>query len=129
MSELLKKLDALIAETEKATPGPWKMQESGLVEIAPMVVTNGNKHKGTFVCECNEAEDGTAEKDAEFIASARTNYPAALWALKVAVEILLDVDVCAKCFPSGEYDCPEIVCYGCKAIAEIEKEFKCTNTN
>lgn len=120
---LLDKLDALIAETEKATPGPWEAVEDAVCvkidqlrdETALLDAFHPNYEKGDL--------------DAEFIAYARTGYPAALRALKVAVEILLDVDVCAKCFPSGEYDCPEIVCYGCKAIAEIEKEFKCTNTN
>lgn len=99
MSDLLDKLTSMLAETEKATPGPWKKD---LCIMDGALYSQGGR------------EETLA--NAEFIAAARTNHPAALRALIKAVGILK----CNETFHrlGGLDDCDP-----CKALAEIEEIF------
>lgn len=118
---LLERLDALLAETEKATPGPWFVKE--YPGVLPLI-------KMSF----DEIQDIPNVEDAEFIASARTCYPAALRALKKAVEMVRILSVQAtpeeyekECGSEMDADCgleayERLVLDGRKALAEIEKE-------
>lgn len=91
MTDLDKWLEEGEALEKAATKGPWAMQDAGLDFPAPVVVTDGKAHAGTFVCECNEADDGTAEKDARFIADARTRVAKQREIIRVMREALGDV--------------------------------------
>lgn len=114
---LLDKLDALIAETEKATPGPWEAVEDAVCvkidqlrdETALLDAFHPNYEKGDL--------------DAEFIAYARTGYPAALRALKKAVEALHEADHALR-VSAAEYvpAISDAFSVFDKTLAEIEKE-------
>lgn len=81
-------LTELKALAEKATPGPWEVQEATFGEKSPSVFTAEGPHAGTFVCKTNTAMDGTSEKDAAFIAAAREAMPALIDDLIAAREAL-----------------------------------------
>ena len=74
------KIAVMLEECEKATPGPWQ---------ARFIWRALNEaRKSHDIIPNTEPEQDWP--DAEFIASARTDYPAALKALQVAVETIQD---------------------------------------
>ena len=78
----LKQIDAELAVCDAATPGKWLEQSDEIVaevlEFRPIARAYGTR--------TSSQED---KKNAAFIATARTGYPAALKGLKVAIESLL----------------------------------------
>lgn len=130
MTSLLDKLDSLIAETERATPGPYRLERVDLdhgeiaYEVSKDYPDIGGFHVSFYESNCLDKRI-TAKHQAEFYASARTNYPAALRALKKAVERLGRIEshqtesidkVVLLVNIEGYRQCAK------EALAEIEKE-------
>lgn len=72
---LLEKLDALLAETEKATPFRFNQEDF-------------SQQDSDFKMNLGQIAD---EANSRFTSEARTDYPAALRALKVAVDCILTI--------------------------------------
>lgn len=127
---LIQKIENRLKQTEAATPGPWFYgywaglchikHQHGLgsckYEMVKRVAGGTNmcadKPEGITVFSTTDEYIVMDKSDGEFIASARTNYPAALRALKKAVVELKKYAECASNSPAIE------------ALAEIEKEFE-----
>lgn len=108
---LLQQIEALLAETEKATPGPWKSGSSPY-PYGQQCLVQYSEIDGTTIC-VGGYQNG--HLNAEFTARARTSYPAALRALKLAVEYIE-----SGCGHKLEPRLDE--CGWCKRLAAIEKE-------
>ncbi len=91
MNPILTHLDETLSICEKATPGPW-----GKCYHAPNLITvDASDFLGSIASVSRwmtgvPGDDSENKANAEFIAAARTHYPAALRALKVAVESVQD---------------------------------------
>lgn len=89
-SPLLVQIDALLALADAATPGPWRLLTGGCIK-GPENIPTPRGMASVQVAVATAAQNmATGERDANaaFIASARTDWPASLRALRVAVGAL-----------------------------------------
>lgn len=91
MSNLTERLDEALAVCDAATDGPW-YSETAILENSHTAVYytfhNGDTMDRDLIADVasSPARDGR-EPDAEFIAHARTGYPAALRALQAVLDL------------------------------------------
>lgn len=102
---LTDEINRRLAQANLATPGPWEKNGTGAY-VAMMSIIDDRIVKyvsapQTGIC--------LSEGDTDFIASARTDYPAALKALAVAVEQL----------QATHFYCGTQTCHACEAEKKI----------
>ena len=104
-------LDAVDARTNAATDGPWERDR-----------TYPLGHPGPYSISVRSPQvtvsDGLTKRDAEFIASARTDLPAATTALRAVLDLHAD-DGYGDCAECGVDTYENAISYPCPTVTAI----------